>query len=154
MPKDRPWRESACEAYLEPSSTTDEWSTTFTFPMTPSTVAPSPINDLDSVALRTVAPEPTIVSTNVDCSTREPALIETFGPMVESMSVTSSSTYTGSTILTPAGTDVGRRAPPLSSMTRFVPSSVPTSPSSYHPATSTTLSLAPWSIMYWNASVR
>ena len=78
--------------YLEPSATTEEWSPMLTVPVTRSTVAPSPINDLDSFALRTVAPEPTIVSTRVDFSTRDPALIETFGPIVASTSVTSSST--------------------------------------------------------------
>ena len=62
--------------------------------------------------------------------------------------------YTGSMIVTPAGTVAGRRARPFSSIVRLVSSSVPCSPASYHPSTSITLIFAPWSIMYWKASVR
>ena len=40
------------------------------------------------------------------------------------------------------------------SITRLVSSSVSIFPASYQPATSITLILAPWSIMYWNAEVR
>ena len=61
--------------------------------------------------------------------------------------------YTGSMIVQ-SSRSTGLRARPFSSITRLVSSSVSILPASYHPATSTTFSLAPWSIMYWNASVR
>jgi hypothetical protein len=58
-------------------------------------------------------------------------------------------------IVTPAGTDLGRRAPPsFVSTVLFVSRSVSSLPASYQPSTSITFSFAPLSIMYWKASVR
>ncbi len=96
---------------------------------------------------------PMSVLLTVQLSSRDPASTQTFGPTVEPVSTTSSSMYTGSMIVQ-SSTSLGRRASPLFSITRLVSSRVSILPASYQPATSSTLSLAPWSIMYWKASVR
>ena len=65
-------------------------------PRTPSITAASPIIEPVSVESETVVPAPTIVSRKLEPSMRLPAPIETFGPIVDAVSVTSSSMYTGS----------------------------------------------------------
>src|SRR3954469_20630694 len=82
-----------------------EWSPTFTVPFTPVTDAASPTSDCASVESFTVDPAPMIVLDTVALATVDPAPIATFGPMVLAVNVTLSSMYTGSTIVTPAGTD-------------------------------------------------
>ena len=117
-------------------------------------ITSSPISELWSCECLIVHFEPTIVSVSVELSTLLPLPSVTFGPMVAFDSVTSSSTNTGSWIVTLASTFFGRRAAPFSSTILFVSSSVSSLPASYHPSTSITFSFAPLSIMYWKASVR
>ncbi len=135
---------------------TTEWSLTFSWP-------------LRAVDHRRVAdhragerrvrdrsfPSPTIVSRSCEPSMRLPAPIDTFGPIVDATERHVVLDVHGiDHRRRPAGIDAGRRARPFSSIVRFVSSSVPCSPASYQPSTSITLIFAPWSIMYWNASVR
>ncbi len=77
----------------------------------------------------------------------------TFGPSVTFSSVTPAATRTGPSSRTFVPSD-GSSARPVSSRWRFVSSSVSGLPQSYQPSTSPARILAPWSIMYWNASVR
>ena len=58
------------------------------WPFAPSTIAASPIIDVDSLEFETVAPTPTIVSRNSDPCTELLAPIETFGPTVDAASGT------------------------------------------------------------------
>lgn len=135
------------------SPTTSESSATFSRPFTPRTTARSPISESCNSAASSVTRSPTIESRIRTPRSRQPAPIVTLGPSTTSSSSTPSATRTGHRTFTPSPPS-GLRARPASSIRRFVSISVSGLPQSYHPSTSIVRIFAPWSIMYWNASVR
>ncbi len=108
---------------------------------------------VDRSDLLILALDPTMELLTSDPSSTVPDPIETFGPTFDFLRVTLSSMYTGSMIVESPAL-FGRRARPRVSIASLVSSIVSILPASNQPFTSMTLILAPFSIMYWKASVR